>query len=39
MGDGHRDVGAITRSFNINKPNNVAAPKYCLYASNGLELL
>nr|XP_025886744.1 disease resistance protein RRS1-like [Solanum lycopersicum] len=34
MEDDHRDIGAIARSCNMNKPNNVVAPKLGLKASH-----
>ena len=34
MEDDHRDIGAIARSCNMNKPNNVVAPKLGLNASH-----
>ncbi|TMX03204.1 hypothetical protein EJD97_017592 [Solanum chilense] len=34
MGDDNRDIGVVARSCNINKPNNVIAPKLGLNASH-----
>uniref|UniRef100_K4C0R3 WRKY domain-containing protein n=1 Tax=Solanum lycopersicum TaxID=4081 RepID=K4C0R3_SOLLC len=34
MRDDNRDIGVVARSFNINKPNNVIAPKLGLNASH-----
>uniref|UniRef100_A0A3Q7GLH2 Uncharacterized protein n=1 Tax=Solanum lycopersicum TaxID=4081 RepID=A0A3Q7GLH2_SOLLC len=34
MEDDYRDIGAIARSCNMNKPNNVIAPKLGLKASH-----